>query len=276
MLYSYFHEDDTFNNKFEILLKKGGFENLDILNYIKWCTKTVLQRAQKTYPDKELLFINPVVSIKQRIFPSDHVTTDPNMLKALSGFLKLADTKVIVPISSIVKQEKLPGITLLYNIDFDEVKHTAYKKVDLNCIKTNIAFDDDEINEQYLISKIERLDINLNKSSQHFHNLCDELNIKDKHEMVKLKKSLIYFRNISPFFGDTLAYSFVNKFNKIHSFFDCTFTLISRKSFSQDELRDFAIVLENLSAPVGGYLNKGIAVTPSILDLLNSLNKRTN
>ena len=50
-----------------------------------------------------------------------------------------------------------------------------------------------------------------------------------------------------------MPFSFINGYNQEFSFFNCLFTLVSEKPFAEDELLDFALLVDSMAAPIAGY-----------------------
>ena len=70
------------------------------------------------------------------------------------------------------------------------------------------------------------------------------------------------YKNMARLSEPGLFFSFVNNYNQAFSFFNCLFTLVSEKPFSEEELLDFALIIDNMSAPIAGYYSdpKGVSV----------------
>ena len=50
-----------------------------------------------------------------------------------------------------------------------------------------------------------------------------------------------------------MFFTFVNSFNQAPSFFNCLFSLVSEGPFTEEELLDFALLIDNMCAPIADF-----------------------
>ena len=247
----------VFEREFSNIFPNSDFDTLNILEYIAICSKLVLEEAKKYYKENIIYYINPVFIYGKgdnlKVYKAPNMSDKLNIIKSNNIAFNLVDKKVILPLSVKIVNNNLHGICLIYDND-KKYDYELYHIFNLKDIKNNIKLIDGEIHEDYVISEIQKPLSNLHLKNESLQNFAQELSITAQDELIKLKKALILYKFISKSIGDKVTFSFINKFNP-HNFFECLFTVISENQFSEDQLLDFASIVESISSPLAKYFD---------------------
>jgi hypothetical protein len=267
-----FKKSEIFSEEFDKIFPSKPFTKFNILNYISACTEIVLTEAQQRFPSRRLKFINPLFIVDGEIFPAANLTGDEAILKLTRPFFGLVQSKTIIPLSIPILENLLSGVCLCYGNTTDKCEYQLFKKVDLDSLPYEIDFRPDEIDQQRLHDEVSNLKIDIDRFTEDFEEFAKYLSVFSYQDKIKLTKTLALYKNISKTISPTLFYSFVNKYNQTHSFFDCLLTLISEKPFDEDELLDFANIVEGISLPIANYdHNKSKGISAQTMAKRNSL-----
>jgi hypothetical protein len=267
-----FKKSEVFGEEFDKIFPSKPFTKFNILNYISACTEIVLGEARQRFPTRRLRFINPLFIVDGEIFPASDLGGDNIILRLTRPFYGLVQSKTIIPISLPIIENLLSGVCLYYGNINENCDYRLFKKFDLDSLPYELAFNAGEIDEQRLHDEITNLKIDIDRFTDEFDEFAKSLSIFSYQDKIKLTKTLVLYKNISKTISPTLFYSFVNKYNQTHSFFDCMLAFISEKPFDEDELLDFANIVEGISLPIANYdHNKSKGISAQTMAKRNSL-----
>ena len=258
-----FKKSDVFKEEFDKIFPANPFNKVNILSYVSICTGIVLTEARKKYPDNYLRFINPVFIVDSEIFPASDLPGDPTIHRLTRPFFDLVQTKTLVPMSKPIIDNLLSGVCLFYGDTFNEHSFKLFKTFDLDEITEEVAIHANEIHGIYHAEGLKELKVNTDQPYNNFWAFAAQLGMNTEEDKTRLLKSLILFKSIAKVYDKSLVFSFVNKFNQTHSFFDCLLFFISEKPFDEDTLLDFAHITEAISLPIANFdysKSKGISV----------------
>ncbi len=94
-----FKRSDIFQKEFDRLFPDNAFNKVNILKYITACTEIILSRARKYYPEKKLIFINPLFIVDKQIYPASNLPGDANILRLLKPVFGIVQSKTMASIS---------------------------------------------------------------------------------------------------------------------------------------------------------------------------------
>ena len=258
--------------EFDKIFPEHTFNKTNILSYITACTGVVLEATQRKYPDHNIKFVNPVFIVDKEIYPAANLPGDTTILKLTKPFFNLLQAKVIVPLSLPVMDNLLSGVCLFYGNTFSAFDYKLFKCCNLDHIIPEAGLDTKDIKGPYMIDDIIDLQIDLTKVSYNVNQFAHELSATAPMDKIRLIKTLILYRDISKALSDSLVFSFVNRYNQAHSFFDCLLTFISERPFDEDELLDLANITEGVSLPISNYdYNKSKGISAHTMARRNSL-----
>ena len=259
-----FKKSDVFKQEFDKVFPAKPFNKVNILNYISICTGIVLAETRKKYPDQHLKFINPVFIVDKEIFPAPSLPGDPTILKLSRLFFDLIQRQVVIPLSLPIMDSLLSGICLFYGNIYEDSTYKLFKTYNLDILSNEVVIKANEIHDIYTADEIKDLNVGVAQIANNaFHEFSSALNLDSYEDQMKLVKTLILYKSLARVTSDTLVFSFVNKFNQSHSFFDCLLSFVSEKPFEEDALLDFAHIAEAISLPIANYdysKSKGISV----------------
>jgi len=259
-----FKKNNVFKQEFDKIFPSKPFNKVNILSYISVCTEIVLMECRKKYPDQLLKYINPVFIVDNEIFPAPNLPGDPTIGKLTRPFFDLVQTRTIIPMSLPIMDNLLSGICLFHGNNFNEKDFQLFKTYDLDEISTIVGITSNAIHDIYYADDIKTISIGIAQiANDKFYEFSSQLGIITDEDKIRLIKSLILFKSIAKVVGTPLVFSFVNKYNQAHSFFDCLLTFISEKPFDEDTLLDFAHIAEAISLPIANYdftKSKGISI----------------
>ena len=271
-LSNYLKKSDIFQEEFDKIFPARPFTKANILHYISVCTEIVLTKGRKRYAHKGLRFINPLFIIDHVIYPAPNLTGDPNILKLLSPVFGVVQSKNMTSISLPILDNLLSGVCLFFGNTHTNFDYKLYETFNLDSLTHNIGFVGDELNEERLVDKFTYLKVDVNKFTEDFNEFARQLSATSDEDRQRLIKTLLMYKNISNALSKTLVFSYVNKYNQTHSFFDCLMVLISDKPFDEDELLDFALITEGISLPIANYdFSKSKGISAQTMTTRNSL-----
>ena len=272
-----FKKCEVFNEEFNKISPSKPFTKVYILSYISSCIEVVQREVQKRYPDRHLIFVNPIFIVDRQIYPVPFPSGDETVLKLLRPFFSLIQSKIIIPLSIPILENLLSGVVLGYNNPLSECHYKLFKAFDLDIFPYDIDLNLCHIDQNLLVGEIKDMTINCGRFSDAFINFSNSLLATSCEDKIKLFKTLIVYKNISKAIDSSLVYSFVNKYNQTQSFFDCMLTFISQKPFNEDELLDFGNIIEGISLPIANYdYNKSKGISPKTVAVRSSLNTMLN
>ncbi len=254
-----FKTSGLFYKEFDKIFATQPFDKPNILAYISSCTKAVLSEAQHRYPEHGLKFINPVFVVNNEIFPVPGLPGDSQIIDLAYESFGLVGTKDIVPLSIKVLDNRMFGLVLYFNDQHKGHQYNTFRTFDLGNITTNN--NDDAIAPSFLVDGISHLETDIDNVSSDFNKIAAEFDLATTKEKMRLFKTFMLYKNMARLSEQGMFFSFVNGYNQEFSFFNCLFTLVSEKPFSEDELLDFALLTDNMAAPISGFYNevKGVS-----------------
>lgn len=267
-----FKRSDIFQQEFDRIFPDRPFTKVNILNYITVCTEIILTRARKKYPEKGLKFINPLFVVDNQIYPASNLPGDPNIVRLVKPVFGIVKSKTMASISLPILDNLLSGVCLCFGNTYGYYDYNLFKTFDLDSLTDNVGFLADEISEYRLADKFRYLKVDANKFTEDFNEFARALSLVTEEEKLKLIKALILYKDISNAIGQSMVYSFVNKYNQTRSFFDCLLVLISERPFDEDELLDFALIAEGVAMPIANYdVSKSKGISAQTMAKRNSL-----
>jgi len=254
-----FKQSGLFNTEFDRIFAEQPFDKPNILAYINVCTTAVLEAAQRKYPHHSLKFINPIFIVNQEIYPVPGLPGDERVLSLAYESFGLVNSRTIVPLSLKVLDNRMFGLVLYFNDHYKGQEYMTFRTFDLGNTTNN---NDDKIDEGTLVDGVSHLEIDINNATSDFHKIAAEFELVTTKEKMKLYKTFMLYKNMARLSEPGMFFSFVNNYNQAFSFFNCLFTLVSEKPFTEEELLDFALIIDNLSAPIAGFYSdpKGVSV----------------
>ncbi len=262
----------VFQREFDKIFPEHTFNKTNMLKYITACTRVVLEATQKKYPHHQVKFVNPVFIVDKEIYPAPDLPGDTTILKLTKPFFNLLQAKVIVPLSLPVMDNLLSGVCLFYGNTYNSFDYKLFKCCNLDHVIPEAGLNTADIKGPYMIDEIIDLHIDLSKVSYNLNQFAHELSAISAIDKIRLIKTLILYRDISKPLSDSLVFSFVNRYNQAHSFFDCLLTFISERPFDEDELLDLANITEGVSLPIANYdYNKSKGISAHTMAKRNSL-----
>jgi len=267
-----FKKSEVFSEEFDKIFPSKPFTKFNILNYISSCTEMVLGEARQRFPTRRLKFINPLFIVDGEIFPASNLPGDDTILKLTHPFFGLVQSKTIIPLSIPIIENLLSGVCLCYGNINEPCDYKLFKKFELDSLSYELDFDLNAVDEHYLNDEISNLKVDIDRFTEEFDQFAKSLSVFSYQDKIKLTKTLALYKNLAKSINSTLFYSFVNKYNQTHSFFDCMLTFISEKPFDEDELLDFANIVEGISLPIANYdHNKSKGISAQTMAKRNSL-----
>jgi hypothetical protein len=248
-----FTKKETFKKEFGNLFPAKKFDRSNILNYITGCTILVMEQAMERYADYGLKFINPVFITDKEICPPAHLPGDPVILESIYDYYSLIQSKLILPVSLPVIDNKLGGICLFSNAGDDIHAYKSFRTFNMDELK--IKIDPECTNKYTIINDLMNTSIEINKLPETFLDFCTELNITDREDIARLVKTFMLYNNRAETVDCSLVFSTVNGRSAAPAFFDFLFTIISEKPFEEQVLLDFALIIEGISLPLINYYN---------------------
>ena len=254
-----FKQSGFFGKEFDKIFAEQPFDKPNILAYINLCTTAVLAEAQRKHPHHGLKFINPIFIVNGEIYPVPGLTGDERVMRLAYESFGLVNSRTIVPLSLKVLDNRMFGLVLYFNDRYKGHEYMTFRTFDLgNTTNSN----DDKIKDAILVDEVSHLEMDINKVTGDFHKIAAELELVTTKEKMKLYKTFMLYKNMARLSDTGMFFSFVNNYNQAFSFFNCLFTLVSEKPFSEEELLDFALIIDQLSAPIAGFYSdpKGVSV----------------
>ena len=253
-----FKTSGFFRKEFERIFVSRPFDKPNILEYIKVCTQGVLSAAQDKYPEHGLRFINPVFIVNREIYPVPGLPGDERITNLAYESFPLVSSKDIVPLSLKVLDNRMFGLVLYFHEGYKDHEYRTFRTFDLSNTSNN---NDDKIVEAFLVDGVSHLEMDINRLTSDFHRIASEFELVTTKEKMRLYKTFMLYKNMARLSDQGMFFSFVNSYNQDFSFFNCLFTLVSEKPFAEDELLDFALLVDNMSAPLAGYYSdpKGVS-----------------
>ncbi len=254
-----FKQSGFFNSEFDKIFAEQPFDKPNILAYINVCTTAVLEAAQRKYPQHGLKFINPIFIVNREIYPVPGLPGDERVMKLAYESFGLVNSRTIVPLSLKVLDNRMFGLVLYFNDSYKGQEYMTFRTFDLGNTTNN---NDDKIKEGILVDEVSHLEMDINTVTGDFHKIAAELELVTTKEKMKLYKTFMLYKNMARLSERGMFFSFVNNYNQAFSFFNCLFTLVSEKPFTEEELLDFALIIDNMSAPIAGFYSdpKGVSV----------------
>jgi hypothetical protein len=197
---------------------------------------------------------------------------DPNIVRLIKPVFGIVQSKTLTSISLPILENLLSGVCLCFGNTYNYYDYNLFKTFNLDSLTHNVGFIADEINEHRLVDKFKYLKVDVNRFTEDFNYFAGLLSAVTDDEKIRLIKTLILYKDISSALSQSLVYSFVNKYNQTHSFFDCLLVLISERPFDEDELLDFALIAESISLPIANYdVSKSKGISAQTMAKRNSL-----
>ncbi len=257
-------KSEVFQNEFDKIFPSQTFNKVHILKYIATCTGIVLTETRKKYPQHNIRFINPVFVVDNDIYPASDLPGDETILKLTRPFFNLLQAKIIMPLSIPVLDNLLSGVCLFYGNTANKYDYRLFKTFDLDHILANNVEGAKPVDThpKYRLDEIIDMKVDLTQLGTTFDHFAHALNLTTDQEKTRLIKTLILYRDVSKALGNSLVFSFVNRYNQSHSFFDCILTFISEHPFDEDQLLDLANITQGISLPIANYdysKSKGIS-----------------
>jgi len=267
-----FKKSGVFQEEFDKIFPARPFTKANILNYISICTEIVLSAGRKKYTENNLKFINPLFIVDHTIYPASNLPGDISILKLLNPVFGIIQSRNMTSISIPILDNLLSGVCLFFGNANIQHEYRLYKTFNLDSLTNNIGFIADEINGTRLLDKFKYLKVDANNFTESFNDFARLLSATTDDDRQRLVKTLLMYKNIANALSNSLAFSFVNKYNQTHSFFDCLLVLISEKAFDEDELLDFALITEGISLPIANYdFSKSKGISAQTMATRNSL-----
>ena len=254
-----FKKSDIFKKEFGKIFGTQPFDKPNILRYINVCTTLILDEARKQYPHNDLKFINPIFIVNREIYPVPELPGDKRIIDIAYESFGLVSSKTIVPLSLKILDNRLFGICLHFHDRIGDPGYISFRTFDLSNITNN---NNDKIKESILVDEVSHLEMDINRVTGDFHRLSSEFELINTKDKMRLYKTLMLYKNMARLSDQGMFFSFINNYNQAPSFFNCLFTLVSEKPFAEEELLDFALLIDNLSAPIAGYYSddtKGVS-----------------
>jgi hypothetical protein len=267
-----FKRSAVFQGEFDKVFPEHTFNKTNILSYITNCTGLILDEMRHRYPDHNVRFINPVFIVDNEIFPAANLPGDTTILKLTRPFFELLESGIIVSLSLPILENLLSGVCLCFGDTYNKYDYKLFKSCNLDQIIPDAGLDAGDVKGRYMIDNIVDLKIDLSKLSYNVKEFAYELSANTDEEKVRLIKTLILYRDISKALSDSLVFSFVNRYNQTHSFFDCPLTFISDRPFDEDQLLDLANITEGVSLPIVNFdMAKSKAISAATMAKRNAL-----
>ncbi len=254
-----FKASGFFTKEFDRIFATQPFDKPNILEYINVCTKEILSRAQAKYPLQGLTFINPVFIVNREIYPVPELPGDRRIIDLAYESFGLVNSRTIVPLSLKVLDNRMFGLVLYFNDNYKGQEYMTFRTFDLaNTTGSNA----DKLNEAFLVDNVAHLEIDIDKVTDDFNKLAAEFELSTTKEKMQLYKTFMLYKNMARLSDTGMFFSFINNYNQAVSFFNCLFTVVSEKPFTEEELLDFALIVDAMSAPVAGFYSdpKGVSV----------------
>ncbi len=245
-----FKRSDAFKKEFDKIFATQPFDKPNILRYLNACTTVILAEAHKKYPQNDLKFINPVFIVNREIYPVPTLPGDERIINLAYDSFSLVSSRTIVPLSLKVLDNRMFGLCLYFHESIADPGYVAFRTFDLGNTTNN---NNDKIKEAILVDEVSHLEMDINRVTGEFHRLAAEFELINTKDKMRLYKTLMLYKNMARLSDKGMFFSFVNNYNQAASFFNCLFTLVSEKPFAEDELIDFALLIDNLSAPIANY-----------------------
>ena len=245
-----FKISDIFNREFVKIFADQPFDKPNILRYLNECTTIILTEARKKYPQNDLKFINPVFIVNREIHPVPALPGDERIITIAYDSFGLVSSRTIVPLSLKVLDNRLFGLVLYFNERYTGHECRAFRTFNLENTTNN---NNDKIKEAILVDEVSHLEMDINRVTGDFHRLASEFELITTKEKMKLFKTLMLYKNMARMSDQGMFFSFVNSFHQAPSFFNCLLTLVSEKPFAEEELLDFALLIDSMSAPLANY-----------------------
>ncbi len=254
-----FKKSGFFQKEFDKIFDAQPFDKPNILTYINVCTTAVLKAAQEKYPRQGMKFINPVFIVNREIYPVPGLSGDERIIKLAQESFGLINSRAIVPLSLKVLDNRMFGLVLYFNDNYKGQEYMTFRTFDLANTTGN---NDDKVSDVFLVDEISHLEMDINKVSGDFHKIAAEFELVTTKEKVQLFKTFMLYKNMARLSETGMFFSFINNYNQAVSFFNCLFTVVSEKPFYEEELLDFALIIDNMSAPLAAYYGdpKGVSV----------------
>jgi len=249
-LSSAFKRSDIFKREFDKIFTTQQFDKPNILRYINACATVILSEAQKKYPQNDLKFINPVFIVNREIYPVPDLAGNESIINLAYESFSLVSSRAIVPLSLKVLDNRLFGLCLYFHDTIPDPDYVAFRTFNLGNTTNN---NSDAINESVLVEKVAHLEMDINRVTGEFHKLAAEFDLVSTKDKMRLFRTMMLYKNMARLSEHGMFFSFVNNYNQLPSFFNCLFTFVSGKPFAEDELVDFALLIDALSAPLADY-----------------------
>lgn len=252
-----FKKSDTFKKEFGKIFSTQPFDKPNILRYISNCTSLILVEAQKKYPQNGLKFINPIFIVNREIYPVPDLHGDERIINIAYESFSLVSSRTIVPLSLKILDNRLFGLCLYFHDAAHDPGYMSFRSFNLGNTTNN---DNDKIKESIIVDQVSHLEMDINRVTGEFHRLAAEFELINTKDKLRLYKTLMLYKNMARIADHGMYFSFINNYNQDPSFFNCLFTVVSEKPFAETELLDFALLIDNLSAPIAGfYGDKGVS-----------------
>ena len=255
-----FKRSDIFKKEFDKIFTTQQFDKPNILRYINACATIILEEVQKKYPQNDLKFINPVFIVNREIYPVPDLAGDKPIINLAYESFGLVSSRAIVPLSLKVLDNRLFGLCLYFHNTIPDPDYVAFRTFNLGNTTNN---NNDAISESVLVEEVSHLEMDINNMTNEFHKLATEFELVTTEDRMRLFKTMMLYKNMARLSEHGMFFSFVNNYNQLPSFFNCLFTFVSGKPFAEDELVDFALLIDALSAPLANYYRddpKGVSV----------------
>lgn len=254
-----FKRSDTFKKEFDKIFAAQPFDKPNILRYLNACTTAILTEAQKKYPQNDLKFINPVFIVNREIYPVPGLPGDERIINIAYESFNLVSSRTIVPLSLKILDNRLFGLCLHFHDRIHDPGYIAFRTFDLGNTTNN---NNDIVKQSILVDEVSHMEMDINRVTGEFHRLAAEFELINTKDKMRLYKTLMLYKNMARLSEPGMFFSFINNYNQAPSFFNCLLTLVSEKPFTEDELLDFALLIDNLSAPIANYYSdepKGVS-----------------
>ena len=252
-----FKRSDIFKKEFAKIFATQPFDKPNILRYINVCTTAILEAAHKQYPKYGLKFINPIFIVNREIYPVPDLPGDERIINIAYESFGLVSSRTIVPLSLKILDNRMFGLCLYFHDGDPGHGYMSFRTFNLADITNN---NNDKVKESILVDAVSHLEMDINRVTGEFHRLAAEFELIDTKEKMRLYKTLMLYKNMARLADHGMYFSFINNYNQVPSFFNCLFTLVSEKPFAETELLDFALLIDNMSAPIANYYaDKGVS-----------------
>jgi hypothetical protein len=241
----------TFGKLFNDFFPANAFDKDHILSYISACNEAILNEGTGAYPDHKIQFINPVFVIDGTIYPPAVLHGNEHVISLAHANIELIRGQEVLPVSIPVINSKIPGVCLYMGAG---VAYKGYPSLDLNSLTSMPLPFTNKSSEAAMIAMVEIMPVSAEALPAIFHSLAEALGVSAIDDKIKLAKNLLLYKYFFKGVSDSPAYlSFMSSEAATHSFFDCLFTVVSERAFTEAQLDDFRKVIADMTAPLEQY-----------------------